>query len=120
MDNRFVLYKPHTQDRAAMKSLDLSARGFVLFSRYENWSLVAHEAAVCGLPLLLPDLNWSRECFGEQATYFNLAGGGANAQILKSFYASARDLPSPQIQQHSWDDVARQLIQIYEAARTSR
>ncbi len=85
MDNRFVLYK-RTLRTGRDEEPDLSARGFVLFSRYENWSLVAHEAAVCGLPLLLPDLNWSRECFGEQATYFNLAGGGVNAQILKNFY----------------------------------
>jgi glycosyltransferase involved in cell wall biosynthesis len=41
------------------------ARGFVLNSRFENWSLAAHEAAACGLPLLLPDLPWSREQFGD-------------------------------------------------------
>jgi glycosyltransferase involved in cell wall biosynthesis len=119
IDNRFVRYQRHIVNRAEVMNLLSDARGFVLFSEYENWSLAAHEAAACELPLLLPDLKWSRERFGTHATYFKRRDDTANTQILRRFYLSACDLPSPQTQRHSWDDVARQLMKIYETARTS-
>jgi len=120
IDNRLVRYKPHVADRTSVMALLSAARGLVLFSEYENWSLAAHEAAAGGLPLLLPDLKWSRECFGDQATYFKRGDDQSNVRILKDFYLSACDLPAPHITRYSWDDVARKLIQIYERARTSR
>lgn len=113
IDNRFVLHKPHTQDRAEMKRLYSSARAFVLFSRYENWSLVAHEAAASGLALLLPDLNWSRECFGNQATYFRGDEMKIETTILKEFYTIAPSLSAPQNGLYSWDEMAARLIAVY-------
>jgi glycosyltransferase involved in cell wall biosynthesis len=120
IDNRFVRHRPHITDRAVVMDLLSAARGFVLFSEYENWSLAAHEAAACGLPLLLPDLKWSRECFGDQATYFKRGNDRSNIQILKDFYVSAGDLPAPQIESYSWDNIAGELVTIYEEATISR
>ena len=84
-------------------------------SDYENWCLTAHEAAACGLPLLLPDLKWSRERFGNQAHYFETIGfNNRNAEILRNFWEDAPALPTPEIKLHSWDEVARQLRGVYE------
>lgn len=65
VDNKYVRHQPHVASEQEMIGLLQRARGFVLNSRFENWSLAAHEAAACGLPLLLPDLPWSREQFGD-------------------------------------------------------
>jgi len=119
VDDRFVLYQNHRVDRAAMLNLLSSARGFVLFSHYENWSLAAHEAAACGLPLLLPDQTWSRECFFDQASYFKPDNLMSNAESLRNFYASSPDLPPPRIEHYSWDDVATRLIGVYNTVAKS-
>jgi glycosyltransferase involved in cell wall biosynthesis len=114
IDNRFVMHKPHISDAAEMKRLYSNARGLVLFSKYENWSLVAHEAAACGLPLLLPDMKWSRECFGDAATYFQGDDAKRNAKILRGFCNAAPNLPLAQTGLFSWDDVAKRLIDVYK------
>jgi glycosyltransferase involved in cell wall biosynthesis len=113
IDSRFVLHRPHVRDVVAMSDLMSTARGFVLFSEYENWSLAAHEAAACGLPLLLPDRKWSRERFGGQARYFSQNDRRANVTELKNFHAEAGRLAAPQIEHYSWNDVAGRLMRIY-------
>jgi glycosyltransferase involved in cell wall biosynthesis len=82
-------------------------------SQFENWCLVAHEAAACGLPVLLPDQKWSRELFGGQAQYFtgNLK---QDAAVLKDFYERCPTLPAPKIKLFSWNEVAQQLKKVYE------
>ena len=115
IDNRFVLYREHVADHAEMISLLRSSRGFVLFSRHENWCLSAHEAAACGLPLLVPDQPWSRECFGDQAHYLEAASSSQNAGRLRSFYEKCPSLPSPSLRLYSWDEVAGQLEACYQS-----
>lgn len=115
VDNEWVKHCPHVDSEKAMIQLLQSARGFVFMSNYENWCLSAHEAAACGLPLLVQDQKWSRERFGDQARYFPTIGETpANIAVLKQFYADAVNLPAPQIKLFSWDDVARQLKAVYE------
>jgi glycosyltransferase involved in cell wall biosynthesis len=115
VDGRWVRHQPHLADPAAMIALLKTARGAVMMSDFENWCLTAHEAAACGLPLLLPDQNWSRERFGNQAHYFDRIGfNSRNVKILKQFYAAAPGLPAPAIQLFSWNDVAVRLKEIYE------
>jgi glycosyltransferase involved in cell wall biosynthesis len=98
-----------------MVALLQSARGFVLMSQFENWCLSAHEAVACGLPVLVPDQNWSRERFGNAAYYFKTIGYGAdNVARLKKFYAEAPALPPPAIKLHSWLEVALELKKVYE------
>lgn len=121
VDNRFVFYQSHLVDRVAVMNLLSLARGFVLFSEYENWSLAAHEAAACGLPLLLPDQKWSRECFGQQAHYFSGRKRAQNVEILRRFFEGAPALPPPSIQLHTWLDTARELQSLYaRLLKTSR
>ena len=117
IDDKFVLHRTHVLESLELKNLLLSARGFVLYSQYENWSLAAHEAAACGLPLLLPDMKWSRECFGNEASYFK-TNATQNTRILKEFYDSSVQLPSVRIAHHSWDDIAARLIDVYKMAST--
>jgi len=113
IDGRFVMHKPHVHDTGVIKDLYSRARGFVLFSQYENWSLATHEAAACGLPLLLPNMKWSRECFGDGATYFPGDDFKMNSQILRDFYAAAPSLSSSHDGLYSWDHVAKQLVDVY-------
>jgi glycosyltransferase involved in cell wall biosynthesis len=121
LDGRWVRHQPHLTDPAAMVALLKSARGAVMMSDFENWCLTAHEAAACGLPLLLPDLNWSRERFGNQAHYFERIGYSArNVEILKSFYAATPGLPAPAIQLFSWAEAATALKQVYERVLIAR
>lgn len=116
IDNRWVKYRPHVDDEREMLSLLGAARGFVLLSRFENWSLAAHEAAACGLPLLLRDQKWSRERFGDQANYFPSAGfNTANVETLKRFYSVAPGLPSPRVPLYGWPEIAQRLKTIYES-----
>jgi glycosyltransferase involved in cell wall biosynthesis len=115
VDGRWVRHQSHVADPATMVSLLQSARGAVVMSEFENWCLTAHEAAACGLPLLLSDQNWSRERFGDQAHYFDRIGFyPRNVEILKQFYEAAPNLPAPKIKLHSWGDAARELKKIYE------
>jgi len=115
VDNRWVKHHPHVNSELEMVQLLQSARGFVFMSNYENWCLSAHEAAACGLPLLVQDQNWSRERLGDQARYFPTIGmTPENIARLKQFYHDAPSLPSPRIKIYSWNEVARQLKAVYE------
>ena len=120
IDQRLVSYRPHVEDESEMINLLQSSRGYVLMSDYENWSLSAHEAAACGLPLLVSDQPWAHECFGDQARYFTKRDEAANCEILGRFYRDAESLPSPEIKLYSWRDAATQLIELYNGLLGSR
>jgi len=114
IDQRFVKYKTHTESEIEMAGLLKASRGFALMSQFENWCLSAHEAVACGLPVLVPDQNWSRERFGDAARYFKTIGFNAdNVNRLKSFYAEAPTLPAPAIKLHSWLEAAQELKKVY-------
>ncbi len=120
IDGQWVKHRAHVENEREMVSLLQSARGFVLMSWFENWCLSAHEAAACGLPVLVTDQNWSRERFGDQARYFSSLGvSDENARILKQFYDDALQLSAPAVRQFSWQEVARELIKVYQQAITS-
>lgn len=113
IDGRFVRHQPHVPNEELIPWLQ-RARGYVLMSRNENWSLAAHEAAACGLPMLVPDQRWSRERFGSQAAYFPRPHTTDPAEALRAFYESCPKLPSPNIKQFSWREVGEQLQRIYQ------
>jgi glycosyltransferase involved in cell wall biosynthesis len=113
VDGRMVRHHPQVGSEAGMVDLLRRARGYVLMSRYENWSLAAHEAAACGLPLLLPDQRWARECFGSQASYFPKPGKASAAPALRRFYDQSLQLPAPEIRLYSWREVAERLRDAY-------
>jgi hypothetical protein len=53
----------------------------------ETVSQSALEAAACGCPMLLSDLDWARVAFGSNALYCNADAAPKNmAQKIKSFY----------------------------------
>ena len=115
IDKHWVKHHPHVDSELEMIRLLQSARGLVLMSDYENWSLASHEAIACGLPLLVQDQKWSRERFGTQAWYFDEIGFNArNIEILKKFWTEAPHLSPPRIKLFSWAEVAERLRTIYE------
>ena len=116
VDGKFVRHVGHVESEAEMIELYLAARGFVIFSEIENWCLSAHEAAACGLPVLLRPLPWAHERFGDQATYF--AGEPvADAAVLRRFYEVAATAPAPKVRQWSWAEVGALLLDAYRGAR---
>ena len=115
IDGRHVKYHPFVSDETEMVRLLQQARGFVLMSRYENWCLSAHEAAACGLPLLVQNQNWSKERFGSQARYFEHIGfSRRNVECLRRFWREAPGLRPPGIKLFSWAEVAETLRAVYE------
>jgi glycosyltransferase involved in cell wall biosynthesis len=120
VDNKYVRHQPHVASEIEMISLLQRARGFVLKSRFESWSLAAHEAVACGLPLLLPDLPWSRERFGTQASYFPDTGPARDVAALRSFYQPVSPAPPPKVRLYSWREVAEILRDTYADAPNCR
>ncbi len=115
VDGSIVTHIPHTESVEEMVKLLKGARGYVLFSDYENWCLSAHEAIACGLPILVPDQPWSRELFGTQARYFLGWDIARNSFTLSEFHRNCDSIPVPNIKLHSWRDVAAKLLPIYES-----
>ena len=115
VDGRYVLHHEHIADRVQLIGLLKASRGFVIYSQYENWCLSAHEAAACGLPLLLPDMPWSRECFGSQASYLRPQSSASNVARLRAFHDACPDLPAPSLKLYSWDEVAEKLEACYRS-----
>lgn len=114
IDNESVQYHPHVSQEDEMVALLQGARGFVLKSHYENWCLSAHEAAACGLPLLLPDLKWSRERFGNQTAYFS-GNFQRDISVLREFHAQAARKKAPEIKLWSWKEAVTPLISVYQS-----
>ena len=113
IDQKTVMYKSHIESPYDMARKLRSAKGFVLFSWYENWCLSAHEAAACGLPLCVPDQKWSRERFGNEATYLLPKSSPENLRRLVDFYSRAGELKPPSIGNLNWQSVAAQLLRTY-------
>lgn len=112
IDGHWVRHHPHVAGEEEMIALLQQARGAVVMSWYENWCLAAHEAAACGLPVLLPDQKWSRERFGAAAHYF--AGDvPRDTEILRTFHDAGPRLPPPGVRLYAWDEVAAQLRAVY-------
>lgn len=113
IDNRYVRYHEHVSGIDELIALLRSARGFAIKSLVETWCFSAHEAAACGLPVLLPDRKWSREIFGDQASYF-ASTLGDNVSVLRDFYRRATTAAAPRIRFWSWKEIGAQHVSIYE------
>lgn len=113
IDGKFVRHRLHVAGTEEMIGILERARGFVIFSRYENWCLSAHEAAACGLPLLLPDQKWSRERFGNSPAFLLPYDSKENTKRLKDFYENCSRLSPAKAKLWSWKEVAAQLKSVY-------
>jgi len=109
-----VSYAGEISDAAQLAPILQSARGFVLLSTMETQSTAALAAAAAGCPLLLSDLPWARDTFGDNAIYFSVGSIETIVSALKSFYAVESFL-AHSTPPHTWSEVARQLIHIYSA-----
>jgi glycosyltransferase involved in cell wall biosynthesis len=113
IDGKIVKHHPHVGSAPELIALLQRARGYVLMSRSENWSLAAHEAAACGLPVLVPNQRWAHERFGDRAQYWPKGGFDASVVALRKFYDDCPRLSAPGIRQYSWLEVAKMLQTIY-------
>jgi len=108
----FVWHISHTDDPQELASYYRAAKGFVHFSDGENWCLAAHEAAACGLPLLLRDQPWSRERFGTASRYWS--NDEIAAHDLLRFFKEA-SMKSSDFLPVTWQDSAIHLAGLYES-----
>jgi glycosyltransferase involved in cell wall biosynthesis len=109
-----VRYEGPVNDRKKLSGIYREARGFVLLSTMETRSLSSEEAAACECPLLLSDLPWARDVFGEGAAYCPPNGSlDEIAQKLRGFYDAAPNRPIP-AKPKSWIEVAHQFRAVYE------
>jgi glycosyltransferase involved in cell wall biosynthesis len=115
----YIRYEGSISDRAQLAQIYRQARGFVLLSTMESLSLSSLEAAACGLPLLVPDLPWAREYFGDQASYLATKSIDHDQSQLRSFYEKCPGLSAPSVKICSWDEVAGQLKACYQALLNS-
>ncbi|GAT31759.1 glycosyltransferase [Terrimicrobium sacchariphilum] len=108
-----VQYVGEVVDRGEMAALVRAARGFVLLSTMESQSLAALEAAASGVPLLLSDLPWARETFGDHAQYCGSRSTSRElAGHLTKFWHSPVIKP---IRPSTWKEVASRLIDVYRS-----
>ncbi len=88
-----VTHIPHVDGREVLANMLTQSRGFVLLSTMETVSQSALEAAACGCPMLLSDLDWARVAFGSHALYCDVnASPTSMAKTLKSFYEQCPNL----------------------------
>ena len=113
-------YEGAVADRARLAGIYREARGFVLLSTMETRSLSAEEAAACECPLLLSDLPWARNTFGDTARFCPITKSREiTAGVLREFYDAAPSLKPPP-KPASWGEVARQFKAVYEKALNAR
>jgi len=108
-----IRYEGPIQDRYQLVRAYRQARGFVLLSTQESFSLAALEAAGCKCPLLLSDLRWARTVFKDTAMYCRIGDINLTAKELRQFYEAAPSLIRP-AKPLSWIEVGRRLKKIYE------
>ena len=107
---KYFGFLPSRQDLAAVYQ---RARGFVLLSTMESLSASALEAAAAGCPLLLSDLPWARDTFGNKASYCSSRHCEGMARELRNFFDNAPLLPRPPLPP-TWMAVGEQIAQIYK------
>lgn len=114
----YIGFLPSREDLAAAYR---KARGFVLLSAMESLSASALEAVAAGCPLLLSDLPWARDTFGERAAYCRDRSTEGMARSLRGFFDEAPRLPLAE-RPPTWLEVGAQIRDIYRrvqpAART--
>jgi glycosyltransferase involved in cell wall biosynthesis len=111
----YIRYEGAISDRPRLAEIYRQARGFVLLSTMESLSLSALEAAACGLPLLVPNLPWAHEYFGDQATYLDINALDHDPAQLCSFFEKCPGLAAPAVKIYSWDEIAGQLEACYRS-----
>lgn len=106
-------------DLARKKQAFIDADVFVMPSRYEMWGMSFMEALACGVPVILSDKCQASAVLpdycGESVplTIHDLAAA-INRTIGKPVYLSDREKRREWVSQYSWENIARQSIEIYE------
>ena len=105
-----IRHIPHVDGRKELAKLLCSARGFVLLSTMETVSQSALEAAACGCPMMLSDLDWAKAAFGDNATYCPVTESvEVLANKISEFY---RDCPRiiQSFESRSWWDARKDVL----------
>ncbi len=109
-----VTHESNITDPQVLAPILQACRGFVLLSTMETQSTAALAAAAAGCPLLLSDLPWARDTFGDRAFYFEKSNFtlGKLAEKLIWFYVQ-HPKHSSNFQILTWRDAGVQLREIY-------
>ena len=115
VDGRWVRYPGFVTENEKQQILG-RARGFVLCSQFESGCIAVYEAAAAGLPMLLSDRPWASAVYGHfpRIQLTRIESVAAVAPRLAEFYAQAHRLPHQTFPVHSWREIARQYLNIYQ------
>lgn len=114
VDDKRVIYSGYVSEEEKAHWL-IEASGFVLLSKHESGCIAVYEAAAAGLPLLLSDLPWAHS-YGMHSTIQHIALNDVTliASRLKSFFSASKRLKSPTFPVLTWEEIARQYIDVYQ------
>jgi len=104
------------QDRATVRELFEHAGLFVMPSYHEGLPIAALEAASCGTPMLLSDIQPNRDLGLSDAHYFPVGDVAALAERLVAPADHYVVDPADFHRRFNWDDVSRQTLDVYRAA----
>lgn len=104
------------QDRATVRELFEHAGLFVMPSYHEGLPIAALEAASCGTPMLLSDIQPNRDLGLSEAHYFPVGDVAALADRLLAPVEHYAVDPTDFHRRFNWDDVSRQTLDVYRAA----
>ena len=114
VDDRFVRYGGFVSEEEKCRLLR-GARGFVLLSQFESGCFAVYEAAAAGLPMLLPKLPWA--CYypeNDGISFVRRLTVPQARSALTEFYRIAHRRPTSLFYVNSWDDIARQYLEVYQ------
>lgn len=104
------------QDRATLRELFDHADLFVMPSYHEGLPIAALEAASCGTPMLLSDIQPNRDLGLPVNRYFPVGDVGALAACLAVPSARYGVDPADFRRRFDWDDIATKTLATYRAA----
>lgn len=98
-------------DELELKHLYKQADGFVFCSFYEGFGMPPLEAAHFNTPILLSDINSSREIFGEYVLYCDPYSPESILRGMKEIIKIEKRDYSEILQKYTWENAANKLIE---------
>ena len=120
VDNEFVLWEPDVADRRHLAAIYRGACGSFLASQNESLPLALLESLAAGTPVMAPDLPNLRGYFGDAVAYVPAPDRPEAATALQQFYAACRKGLKQSFAVSNWEDIARQIIAVYQSLLAER
>ena len=118
IDNQYVFWEGEVTDRARMAALIRGARGSFIAGQYEAQSISILESLACGVPVMMSNFKNLQSFYGGHIAYCHPATDARFPGELKDFYQQCAGGLKQRFNVLTWDDVAKQVAQIYKSILT--